>query len=212
MKKKVLFDRTKRIAAKTVWIVTLLALFVPMGCAPTTRVILLPDPDSKVGVIDVSSARGVQTLDRPWQTTEVSGADKTPSAPSLLPEKEVREMFKEALAAEPLSPAKFIVYFGMESYELTAESLKTLSRVFEEIEARRSTDIVVSGNTDAVGSAEINLELSLKRAKAVVDYLVGKGIKPEHISVTYHGKGNPLVPARDGVPEPRNRRTEIVVR
>lgn len=193
-------------------IAVLFALLLNTGCAPATKVVLLPDPDDKVGVVDVSSAKGIQTLNKPWQTTEVSSPDKAPSVPRLMDEKEVRAMFKEALAAEPIPPVSFIVYFKTEASDLTTESLKTLSRVLEEIRARKSTDIIVSGHTDAVGSVEKNQALSLKRAKVVDDFFVSKGVKPEDIDVTYHGKGNPLIPTPDGVPEPRNRRVEIMVR
>ena len=121
-------------------------------------------------------------------------------------------MFKEALTAEPILPALFIVYFETDASNLTTESLKTLSRVLEDIGVRKSTNIIVSGHTDAVGSVEKNQELSLKRAKAVADFFISKGVKVENIDVTYHGKGNPLIPTPDGVPEPRNRRVEITVR
>jgi outer membrane protein OmpA-like peptidoglycan-associated protein len=193
-------------------IATLFAILLNMGCAPATKVVLLPDPNNKVGVVAVSSSNGVQVLDKPWQTTEVSNPDKSPSVPWLMDEKEVRVMFKEALAAEPIPPMSFIVYFKTEVSDLTSESFKTLSRVLEEIKIRKSTDIIVSGHTDTVGSVEKNRVLSLKRAKVVADYFVSKGVKPESIDVTYHGKGNPLIPTPDGVPEPRNRRVEIMVR
>jgi outer membrane protein OmpA-like peptidoglycan-associated protein len=193
-------------------IAILFALLLNTGCAPATKVVLLPDPNDKVGVVDVSSAKGIQTLDKPWQTTEVSSPDKAPSVPWLMDKKEVRAMFKEALAAEPIPPVSFIVYFKTEGSDLTPETLKTLSRVLEEIRVRKSTDIIVSGHTDTVGSVEKNQVLSLKRAKVVADFIVSKGIKPENIDVTYHGKGNPLIPTPDGVPEPRNRRVEIMIR
>ena len=197
---------------KALQIAILFALLLNIGCAPATKVILLPDPDDKVGVVDVSSDKGIQTLDKPWQTTEVSSPDKAPSAPRLMDEKEVRAMFKEALTAEPIPPVRFIVYFRTDASDLTTETLKILSRALEEIKVRKSTDIIVSGHTDAVGSVEKNRVLSLKRAKVVADFIVSKGVKPENIAITYHGKGNPLIPTPDGVPEPRNRRVEIMVR
>jgi outer membrane protein OmpA-like peptidoglycan-associated protein len=197
---------------KALQIAILFALLLNIGCAPATKVILLPDPDDKVGVVDVSSDKGIQTLDKPWQTTEVSSPDKAPSVPRLMDEKEVRAMFKEALAVEPIPPVRFIVYFKTDASDLTTETLKTLSRALEEIRVRKSTDIIVSGHTDAVGSVEKNRVLSLKRAKVVADFIVSKGVKPENIAITYHGKGNPLIPTPDGVPEPRNRRVEIMVR
>lgn len=198
--------------ARALQIAILFALLLNIGCAPATKVVLLPDPDNKVGVVDVSSTKGIQTLSKPWQTTEVSSLDKAPSVPSLMDEKEVRAMFKQALAAEPIPPIIFIVYFKTDSSHITTETLKTLSRVLEEIRVRKSKDIIVSGHTDSVGSDKTNQPLSLNRAKVVTDFIVSKGVKPENIDVTYHGKGNPLISTPDGVPEPRNRRVEITVR
>ena len=193
-------------------IAILCALLLAAGCSPLTKVVLMPDPGNKVGIVDVSSARGTQTLDKPWQTTTVSSSDEAPSVPWLMDEKEVRAMFKEALAAEPISPVTFIVYFKTDAYDLTTESLKTLSGVLEEVVVRKSIDIIVSGHTDTTGSVETDRRLSLKRARSVADYLVSKGIKPENIDVTYHGKGNLLILTPDGVHEPLNRRVEIIVR
>ncbi len=193
-------------------IVMMFALLLNTGCAPATKVVLLPDPDGKVGVVDVSSDKGIQTLDKPWQMTEVSSQDKAPSVPRLMDEKEVRAMFKEALTSEPIPPVFSIVYFETDASDLTTESLKILSRVLEEIGVRKSTNIIVSGHTDTVGSVEKNQVLSLKRAKAVADFFISKGVKAENIDIFYHGKGNPLIPTPDGVSEPRNRRVEITVR
>jgi outer membrane protein OmpA-like peptidoglycan-associated protein len=182
------------------------------GCAKTTQVVLLPDPDGKVGTVEVSTARGQQKLDRAWQATESAGMDKTPGTPKMLAEKDVRQAFREALAAEPLPPVSFILYFGIDSAALPAESRAILEKVWEAIGVRNSTDIIISGHTDAVGSVEYNRRLSLRRAKAVADILVAKGLNRQDIQVTYHGKGNPLVPSPNGVPEPRNRRVEITIR
>jgi len=93
-----------------------------------------------------------------------------------------------------------------------ADSLKVLPDVLEAVRARKSTNIIVSGHTDSVGSDEFDRKLSLRRARAVANILVARGVNRENIEVTYHGKKNPLIPTPDGVPEPRNRRVEITVR
>jgi len=196
---------------KVILLLVLLGLLM-FGCAPTTQVVLLPDPDGKVGILEVSNVKGTQTLNQAWQATESASMDRTPSKPEILEETKVRQVFQEALAAEPIPPASFIIYFRMDRATLSPESLSLLTKVMEAIQVRKSTDIIVSGHTDAVGSGEYNRRLSLRRARAVADILVAGGIDRENIHVTYHGKGNPLVPTPDGVPEPRNRRVEITVR
>lgn len=183
----------------------------PSG-ASRTQVVLLPDPNGKVGVFEVSTAKGRRTLNRAWQATESAGMDKVPSEPKILDKEEVLQTFREALAAEPLPPISFIIYFEKNSTILSTESLALLAKLLHVIEHRKSTDIIVSGHTDTVGSFDFNSDLSLRRAKAVAKILVARGIDRRIIQLTYHGKGNPLIPTRDGVSEPRNRRVEITVR
>ncbi len=38
------------------------------------------------------------------------------------------------------------------------------------------------------------------------------GVDPKGIRTTSHGEGNPLIPTKDNVAEPRNRRVEVIVR
>ncbi len=179
---------------------------------PVTQVVLLPDPDGKVGTLEVSNAGGKRTLTQAWQATESASLDKAPGEPRILDEKQVRQMFREALEAEPARPLSFIIYFKSDSIELSAESRALLAKAIDAIHARKSTDIIISGHTDAVAPIEYNRRLSLRRADAVADALVAKGVARQDIQITSHGEGNPLVPTPDEVPEPRNRRVEITVR
>jgi outer membrane protein OmpA-like peptidoglycan-associated protein len=66
---------------------------------------------------------------------------------------------------------------------------------------------LVAGHTDATGSAEYNRRLSLRRAAAVKDFLVGSGIEPERLQSTGEGASRLLAPDRPS--DPVNRRVEI---
>lgn len=68
------------------------------------------------------------------------------------------------------------------------------------------------GHTDRSGAKEFNMALSRRRAQRVRDLLVAEGIAPAAIRLAFHGEGNPLIPTADNVPEPRNRRVEVIVR
>jgi outer membrane protein OmpA-like peptidoglycan-associated protein len=195
-------------------IIILLAVFMTGACASTTQVVLLPNPDGKVGSLEVSSEKGTdpQTLDKPWQATETSVLTGAPGTPKVMDEKEVREIFGQALAARPLPPVSYIMYFSQGSAELTADSENLLLAAIEAIALRSSTHVTVIGHSDSVGSAQYNDKLSGKRSQAVVDAMVARGVDKKIIEVTNHGKANPLIPTPDGVPEPRNRRVEINIR
>lgn len=172
----------------------------------------MPDSKTKVGVIEISNAGGTQILNRVWESTENANADRKPDKPKILTKEEVYQIFGEALAAEPVPPLNFIVHFRRNSSVLSSQSLAQMAKVFEAIRARKSVDIIVSGHTDAAGTSDYNKNLSLRRARAVAYFLVDGGVDRRNILLTYHGKGNPLIPTPDGMAEPRNRRVEITVR
>jgi outer membrane protein OmpA-like peptidoglycan-associated protein len=183
-----------------------------VGCGPKSQIIVMPDPDGKVGKVEVVTQKGSQTLDRPWQSTEVTSIDQMPSEPKVLDEKKVRETFKDALEARPLTPVTYLIYFKSGGTEITADSQQTIREVMKTIKTRNSNEISISGHTDSVGSVEFNHVLSMNRARAVASILVSQGVKKETIDITYHGKGNQLIRTPDGVAEPRNRRVEITIR
>jgi outer membrane protein OmpA-like peptidoglycan-associated protein len=66
----------------------------------------------------------------------------------------------------------------------------------------------ISGHTDAVGSAPFNRDLSAKRAQALADFLVAKGVDRSRLIVHGFGYARPLV----GIErvDPKNRRVDIV--
>jgi outer membrane protein OmpA-like peptidoglycan-associated protein len=193
-------------------IVCLLVALMTTGCGQKSMFIVMPDPDGKVGKVEVVNQKGSITLDKPWQATEVAGLDQMPGEPKVMDEKQVRELFKEALGAKPESPVKYRIYFISGGTELTTESKRMIPEIVKTINLRTTHEIDVSGHTDSVASADFNRILSLKRAREVAALLVSRGVKKGIIEITFHGKENQLIPTPDGVEEPRNRRVEITIR
>jgi len=195
-------------------IIILLAVFMTGACVSTTQVVLFPNPDGKVGSLEVSSEKGTdpQTLDRPWQATETSMLTGAPGTPKVMDEKEVKEIFGKAMAARPLPPVSYIMYFSQGSAKLNADSRKLLLEALEAIALRSSNHVIVIGKSDSVGSVQYNNKLSARRAKSVVDAMVARGVDKKIIEVTTQGETHPLILTPDGVPEPRKRRVEINIR
>jgi len=194
------------------YIILSVIAFFCIGCAPTTRFVLLPDPDGKVGQLEVSTSAGSQRLDKAWESTEVVSPDRIPGRPKIMDEKEVRAIFKDALEAQPQPPAVFIMYFKRGSTEITNNSLQLMPEILEAIKSQKSNYVSVIGHTDTVAPIEYNRRLSLLRAKSVADILISRGVDRAIIEIESYGKEKLLIETPDGVAEPRNRRVEIIVR
>lgn len=182
------------------------------GCGTRSMVVLIPDPDGNVGQVVVTNEGGQQVLDDTNQSVQITDQETTPSEITILSDDEIRATFSEALAAQPLLPVKFILYFLQDSNELTDESKAVLPQIIQTIQKRGATEIVISGHTDTFGENEYNYVLALYRAKVLRDILVSNGAVLSNITVTSHGEGNPLIKTEDNVAEPRNRRVEVVIK
>jgi len=124
----------------------------------------------------------------------------------------VQTTYAAALAARPLPPAQFTLYFVEGKDEFTEESKKIIDGVFAEIAKRPVPDVVVIGHTDKVGTDVFNDALSRQRAEVVRNALLARGIAVDKVVTIGRGKREPVVPTAEGVAEARNRRVEIQVR
>ncbi len=171
--------------------------------------VVLPNADGSAGAITVSDGGNSVLLDKPYAAGEVKGGKvaETNSDPA-----QVQEVFGSALAAQPILPAHFRLYFLKDSDVLTPESQEHYKSVFEDIKRRPVYEVEVIGYTDTLGTQPHNQQLSLKRASAIRDQLVHDGLNANSISIAGRGELDPLIPTGQNVSEPRNRRVEITVR
>ena len=190
----------------------LIAALVLGGCATPSQdlVVLLPDREGKVGTVVVQGQKGKTVLNTAYasaRTTSEGGVQRGTASQS-----EVKDVFGSALAAQPPRPISFTLYFESGSDEFTEQSKQEVKRLLAEMARRQASDITVIGHTDQVGPDPSNDALSLQRAERVKSILAGMGITAERILTAGRGRREPLIPAADGVSEPRNRRVEISVR
>lgn len=180
------------------------------ACAPTTRVVLLPQADKTASAVTVRSATTQIVLDVPYQRASGTGADAL-KGDTVTPQ-EIQKKYLGLFTAMPPRPAKFIVNFLPGGTALTPESEAALPKILAEVAARSGADMVVTGHTDTKGAAAANDELSLKRAGVVAQLLIAKGASAARIESVGRGERELLVNTADDVDEPKNRRVEIVVR
>lgn len=195
---------------KTICLLLLFGMLA--GCSSKENFIILSAAeDGHSGAIRIETDKGETVLDQPETAVYVEDRDSLPSEPTPITDPATEAVFADALQVHPLMPQSFLLYFGLDSNDLTPESTAVIPQIVEAINARESSDISVIGHTDRTGKDEYNRKLSLERAKTVIDLLAQK-VDESFMTIFYHGEGNPLVPTADNVPEPRNRRVEVVVR
>ena len=103
------------------------------------------------------------------------------------------------------------VNFNTGTADLTDESLVVLNMVSTILLENPKLQIEISGHTDNDGKASKNLDLSNRRAHAVMTYLVSKGAKPAQMKALGFGQTKPI--ATNTTPEGKaeNRRVEFKV-
>jgi outer membrane protein OmpA-like peptidoglycan-associated protein len=111
-----------------------------------------------------------------------------------------------ALFTKPVS-----ITFSMGSSLLGPTSLALINRdIIPQLEIARGMSIRVEGNTDTTGDAGVNQVLSQRRAQAIVDYLVLRGVPKNRVVARGNGSSKPV--ASNETPEGRalNRRTDVL--
>lgn len=102
--------------------------------------------------------------------------------------------------------------FGKDNPQPAPKLRATLDRVAAALAPRKETEIFVIGHTDSLGSELYNLQLSIKRAEAVVDYLRTRGIALTRLHADGKGEAEPIADNGHDAGRAKNRRVEIVVR
>lgn len=179
------------------------------GCAPATRVTLLPQEQAR-SAVEVRSEAASLVLDQPYTQAEVR-TDGAIDAAQTSAER-VQARYRELLAVQPPGARPFLLYFESGGTQFTPESQAALDAVLEQARQRPGGEIVVIGHTDRVGTTEANDALSLRRAQATREILIQRGFDARRIQAVGRGERDPAVATEDEVAEPRNRRTEIIVR
>jgi OmpA-OmpF porin, OOP family len=106
----------------------------------------------------------------------------------------------------------FVVYFAWDRADLDAAAQRVIDMAAAAARSSTQARINLVGHADLSGSPDYNLRLSLRRADAVRQALVARGITADRTNVTGVGDSEPAVPTARGVREPRNRFVSVTIR
>lgn len=124
-------------------------------------------------------------------------------------------LYQKDIPLQPIDVAASVVlkniFFDFNKYEVKPQSGAELDKVVQLLTDNPTVKIQIGGYTDAIGSATDNLKLSENRAKAVVAYLVTKGLDAKRLSAKGFGAAQPLSENNTEEGRAQNRRTELKV-
>jgi peptidoglycan-associated lipoprotein len=102
------------------------------------------------------------------------------------------------MAAVPGSAQDFAVnvgervFFDTDQYTVRADAMPTLQAQAAWLARYPQVRVIIEGNADERGTREYNLALGARRANAVRDVLVGRGVQASRIETVSYGKERPL--------------------
>lgn len=117
------------------------------------------------------------------------------------------------LASAPVWALSPFILFDSGSARLSPAAQVVLDNAVAQIRSLDIRQIEIIGSTDRVGSDAANLALSRRRAEAVRDALLAKGMS-RYVRVVIISGGEtlqPLVRTEDGIADPQNRNVVIVM-
>lgn len=161
-----------------------------------------------------------EVVSRPAVSTPVQGArvvrpvpQPAPRGNGLTPASRPAAVgMQRPVAVQPANPgrADLMITFVTNSTTLTPQAEANANEFVTALRSQKLTGMkfAIEGHTDAVGTRAYNLDLSQRRAEAVVDFLVAKGVDRSRFVVHGYGFDRPI----DAHPgdSAANRRVEVV--
>jgi OOP family OmpA-OmpF porin len=136
-------------------------------------------------------------------------AEKPPSPQEIAPAPTAAAATTASPAAEQRQLPQ--LHFEFDSTRLAPASVPRLREIVEALQERPEAKIELGGHTDAVGRRSYNQALSLRRARAVADWLVSAGIDRARLQTRGYGDSRPLTDNHSRKGRAMNRRVELIV-
>jgi peptidoglycan-associated lipoprotein len=152
---------------------------------------------------------GLSACTRPDRFGGTDGADAAPVAnldPNAL-----------GAAGDPRSPAYFSqvvgdrVLFQVDQSTLTPQAMQTLDGQAQWLLTNTSYLAVIEGHADEQGTREYNVALGARRANAVREYLISRGVPDSRLRTISYGKERPIAVCSDESCYAQNRRAVTVI-
>jgi len=105
-------------------------------------------------------------------------------------------------------PSGFL--FDFDSDRIRGDAAANLNELARHLARYDDSNLMIAGHTDAIGSADYNQDLSIRRAEAAAHYLAAQGVR-NHIETVGLGEREPIASNRTDTGRQQNRRVEIAI-
>jgi outer membrane protein OmpA-like peptidoglycan-associated protein len=142
------------------------------------------------------SATAESPMSHTWYKKFQSDLKKGYAAP------EIREKERKNFEFQP-------VYFDYDKSEIRSEYYAFLKKMARVVDGHSDLRIKVTGHTDGDGSDAYNIELSKKRAEAIVNHFVSLGLSKDRIVIDFKGEKEPIDNNNTPEGKQKNRRVDF---
>ena len=179
-----------------------------------------PDPDNdRDGIPDVDDMCPDKPGPREYQGCPDDDQDEIPNHEDACPDEYGPAKYDGCPSEDPLAryengkiDLRGAVNFDTGKATIKRESNAVLDQVAKLLSAHPEVKRVrIEGHTDSVGSASLNRDLSRRRAAAVVQYLIGKGVDRKRFESAGYGEDQPIATNDTALGRAKNRRVEFTI-
>jgi peptidoglycan-associated lipoprotein len=103
------------------------------------------------------------------------------------------------------------VYFDFDRFDLRGDARQVLDANAEFLKANPGIRVLIEGHCDERGTTEYNLHLGQRRADAVREYMVSKGVTADRLETISYGEERPIDPGRTEAAWVKNRRVQFQI-
>ena len=109
------------------------------------------------------------------------------------------------------APVSYMVFFPLGSTQLSSDDQNALAQAAQVYKTKPNARVAVTGYADTVGSPDLNMTLSQRRADIVKDVLVKNGVPASAVTTAASGDTGLLVETGPQTNQPKNRRVVVVI-
>jgi outer membrane protein OmpA-like peptidoglycan-associated protein len=103
------------------------------------------------------------------------------------------------------------VYFDLDSDVIRSDARAALDNIASFLLANPGVSVTITGNTCDIGEENYNQNLGERRAEAVRNYLIAKGVGEARLGTVSYGESRPDAPNSDETHRSQNRRAEFII-